>query len=260
MTHKFKIGDLVRCRSIPEFQAGEITCDKREYKTINGNISRVYDVKVGYEIKVMIEEGLEKIEDQSLPHTKYKIGDRVIFYFTDDEVMIGYIEGIRRQEENYSYTIISGNSTFLINEKYIIEKSEIDSEPEEENPVEEFKEGGEVWVKGNIIRWDNGDILCSSGLKIHIPHEGIMWNPVYLNKNNVFKSIPPKNEWISVKEKWPSHNQRVHFIYILDEEENAKITHTGFYDAKWKQFNLPYHNLEREKVTHWKPLDAAPEE
>lgn len=209
---------------------------------------------------------VEKIEE-CIPELKYQIGDRVIFYFTENEIMIGHIDHTR----NYPwYNIVCGDSYFQIHEKYIITQSEIEiSKPKTHKPTQEkFKEGADIWIKAKIL-WDNFGGLGDTYICVNTgADEETCIKIKFIIEKNLCHSIPPKNDWISVKNRLPVYNQEVMFVY--SNEDKKLSVHIGYYNIS-SLWVLRRNNEDSEessvfsaalqcRITHWKPLDAPPTE
>lgn len=184
---------------------------------------------------------------------KYKIGDRVLFHFTADEVVIGHIEEIDSQN---TYKVLFGNSYYILTEKDIIEKSTL---KQEQKVSQEFKEGDEVWIKGKITRHfiNVEEIIDKDGdIRVDLRADSV----AYYKPHELFKLIPsPKNEWVSVKDRLPEEGSQVHIFTKKYIHQIAKVT---IYEWENKEhiFWASGVRYSLNEITHWKPLDAPPTE
>lgn len=251
MSHKFKVGDKVRIEWC--VGDGEILTNDMHYKLDSDphclSTLPIYDVKYGNQIIRILEGGLEKIEE---PAPKYKIGDRVIFNYDDLKNIKGKIVHVNNEENRsehfnsgtfYTISLLESPQDFLVPEKFIINLV----------PSTEFKEGDEVWVKATIGVWTTtGKIRdCANDIKLDI-HGNIFWS----KENKLFKSIPPKNEWIALKD-----GRRPPIAAPLSCYRKSPCTFPRSAICRWdgNEFFILGTN-EVFDATHWKPLDEPPSE
>ena len=191
------------------------------------------------------------------PKPKYKVGDRVIFFFLDEGVKIGHIEKINPLD---TYKVCCGNYYYLLNDKDILARSNIMQT--QKVAQEEFKEGDEVWVRGTISLHDDGTLVDRDG-DIEVGLVSTRGGYDYFNRSQIFKSIPPKNDWVSVKDRLPPENEVVQIITKLKAYYSAKLStefSRGWIKYVFEVNNLPSWTIDLKIVTHWKPLDAPPSE
>lgn len=192
-------------------------------------------------------------------NTKFKVGDRVIFHFTDDEVGIGHVEDI---DSEYTYKIISGNSYYILHEKDIIAKSNIT--PQQRPPEEEFKEGDEVWIKAKICKFNCGSIKDELG-NFLVETNAIYFSVMCIPSEYLFKSIPQKtsecttskNEWIRLEEK---RRPPIDTPLSCYRKSPFMVERAAICTWRGKEFYDLGHPPMLFDATHWKPLDAPPSE
>ena len=127
---------------------------------------------------------------------------------------------------------------------------------EQQPAYEELKEDDDVYIKGKVEKWYSGEIIDSKG------HVKIVTDPhcyLWVNKRWVFKSTPPKNEWISVKDRLPEVGSACCIFFRNGLSAIAKRMLDSMPDGNpvFCRFGMlePYNFKE---ITHWKPLDAPP--
>jgi Protein of unknown function (DUF551) len=254
--NKYQIGDLVN------FRAKNNTISKGILKRcfyVAGSINYTVELssQTGVSFNIMESQIISKIDETEQLNSslcqdkKYKIGDRVIFYFTEDEVKIGIIEEI---DIHGTCKIIFGDTYYIIPEKDIIAKSEINQQPLASE--EEFKVGDEVWVKAKVSPWDgcfnHGEIFSpiSNCISININDNS---ENRWVNLDRVVKSLPPKNEWINIKDKMPEIDKSILVFEIEGYQCIARCKPNGIGSFVFRtSCGIPV------IVTHWKTLDEPP--
>lgn len=216
------------------------------------------------------------ISEEHKAEPKCKIGDRVNFISDLNlaTILIGEIEHVGEVDSENSlspiYMIVTKSGySFRVAQQNILTGVEDNTDwgADQEFKAElnykiyespEFKEGDEAWIKVKIGLWsackkyidEEGDI------KIHLPGGRVDGDFDWIKPKYLHKSIPPKNDWISVKDRLPEDGSQVHIF------TKTNIQQTSFLAVNNKEYifwvgGLPYH---LNKITHWKPLDAPPSE
>lgn len=245
MTHKFKVGEKVRIKRSDLSIYGCIGEVLNVHDQFCAWLEPVYYIKIGEKNIPIFENELEKIQ-QPKTESVYSVGDRVIFYFTENEVKIGTIEEI---DTFNTYKVLMGNSYYIISENDIISASKINTGQKQCK----FKEGEEVWIKGKISPLFDKIIDDDGDLRIQINGTG---HKIYLKPDKIYNILSPKNEWISMADRLPPTGELVEIMPNFKHRHLAKFNY-----KEWIfEINGTDKKIIPSVVTHWKPLDAPPSE
>lgn len=248
---KYKIGDRVVFHPDENQDCSEIgtiiEVKEGEYKDIyEYRIRNVVNLNLGtIGTRWVKQVWINCLYVQSKAEPKYKIGDVVNFNIIyknnldSAQSIKGEIEHIT--EKFYTIHTPAGYS-FTVTEEDIIGLY----------LPEEFKKGDEVWVRAKVNKEldKDGDLIIELNSKFNLE--------CFVKPHQLFKSIPPKNEWISIKDRLPRLGANVHIFTKKNVQQVVTVTEgKWFYEYVFWSAGIPY---LLDEITHWKPLDEPPTE